>query len=199
MASWVEIANMIGTHVGSSTRITDPDDDRTLARKIRAVWDLQRREAIRDGSWNFAVQRDKPAALVDVPAHGFEYQFNLPSSCLRLIEVRAGGGQIDDYRLEAGRILCNHSGPIETICLVDVEEPAKWDAAFTAAFAWRVAWAIGNSVSGSAFDKQGAWRGYTEASAAAKRVDAMENPPIEREESDWITARHSGAFWHPRA
>lgn len=197
MADWVAIANMVGAHVGSETRITSPTDNRTLARAIRAVWDLQRRAAIRDGSWNFAMVRKSLPALDGTPAYGYAYQYQLPTGCLRVIEI-ASDSAYDNYQLEAGKLLCNVEGPLDIRCLVDIEEPTLWDAVFTEAFALRVAWAIGNKIAGSAFDRDKVWRDYERSVAAAKRVDALENPPIEREESDWVTARERPADWMMR-
>jgi hypothetical protein len=136
--------------------------------------------------------------VVTAPEHGFDYQFPLPAGCLRVLEVKVDGRQIEAFRLEGGKILCDASGPLETICLVDVTEPALWDAAFTGAFALRVAWAIGTKIAGSSFDKDKVWRSYQVSLAGAKRVDAAENPTLERDESDWILARHSPATWDPR-
>lgn len=195
MASWVDIANAIGAAIGTETRITDPSDDRTLARAIRAVWDLNRLAAIREGSWNFATRRARLPALSDTPEFGFDYQFKLPASCLRLLEVQSGGRQLGggEYQLEGGKILCDELGPLDVRYLLDVTEPAEWDAAFVEAFTFKVALAIGTKIAGSAFDKSKAKALYDEAISASKRVDALENPPLENDESDWITARDAPA------
>lgn len=197
MAGWVEIANMAGAHVGSETRITSPTDDRTLARTIRAVWDLQRRAAIRDGSWNFATHRANLPALADAPAHGYAYQYQLPADCLRVLQI-ADDMAYDNFRCEGGRLLCDVDGPLAIVCLIDKLVPEEWDALFAEAFALRIAWAIGTRIAGSAFDRDKVWRDYRAVTASAKQQDAMENPNIEREESDWITARHRSAEWDAR-
>ena len=196
MADWVQIANLAGGIIGTETRITSPDDDRTLARSIRNVWDLQRRSAIREGSWNFAMRRASLPALNETPAFGFSYAYQLPAANLRLIEVI--GLDRDEYQAEDGKVLCNASGPLLIRHMVDVDNVALWDDLFAETFAARIAWKIGAKIAGSSFDKASAWRMYEAGLAASKRVDAMENPPIEREESDWVTARHGGAFWDPR-
>lgn len=192
MASWVDIANMIGAHVGTETRVTSPTDNRTLARAIRAVWNLQRQAAIRDGSWNFSSRRARLAALAAAPAHGFAYQYQAPAGCLRLLEVNDDDAD-DRYQIEGGKILCDVTGPLDIRYAVDVEEPAEWDALFVEAFALRVAWAIGTKIAGSSFDTNKIWRSYQGVLPRAKRVDAGENPPLEQDESEWILARHSGS------
>lgn len=198
MATKIQVYRLAAAAVGSGTQITDPADDITIARSITGVWDLSRRAAIREGSWNFAMFRDRPAALSATPEFGFDYQFALPANTLRLIEVQVAGIQLVDYQLEAGKILCDESGPIDVRCLVDVTEPASWDDLFAATFAKRIAWEIGTKIAGSAFDKAKVWQDYQDGLRASRRVDAMENPPIEQDESDWILAREAGAgSWNP--
>lgn len=189
MASFVDIANSAAAAIGTATRITDPNDDRTLARAIRRVWDLARRATIRDGAWNFATERHRLAELATPPPFGFAHQYQLPAGFLRLLEL-VNHPEYCDYRLEGDRILCHVTGPLDIRCLVDKPEPASWDDLFAQAFAYRLAWDIGTQIAGSAFDKEKVWRQYRDALTSAKRVDALENPPIDQEESDWIHARH---------
>jgi hypothetical protein len=193
VASKVQVYNLAGAAIGSGTRVTDPADDTTLARGISGVWDLQRRAAIREGSWNFATRRKRVAALATAPDFGFEAQFQLPAGILRFLEAQVDGRQVTHYKLEGGRILCDESGPLDVIYMIDEPEPARWDDAFAEAFALRIAWKIGTKIAGSNFDTEKCWRDYQDALSTSKRVDAAENPPIEQEESEWILARHRSA------
>jgi len=193
MATEIQIYHAAAAAIGSGTRVTSPDDDTTMARSIKGVWDLERRAAIRDGAWNFATRRDALPALTETPAFEFEFAYRLPADCLRLIDVR--GVAREHYQLEAGRILCNSSGPLHIRCLVDVPEPAEWDDQFARAFALRIAMAIGTKIAGSSFDKSKVSALYQQALRDAQGVDALENPRIEMEESDWIAARHVGVSW----
>ena len=94
MASEIQVYKAAALGVGSETEITSPTDNRPLARKIRAAWDLNRRAAIRDGSWNFAGRRKRLPALTEAPDFGFDCQYALPAGCLRLLEVWSGGCQL---------------------------------------------------------------------------------------------------------
>lgn len=191
MSSATEIANLACVYIGTENRITSLDDDRFTARTIKGVWDIQRQATIRDGAWNFAMRRKDLAAesLTDGVPYPWGYAFPLPAQCLRLIEViDLTEGQ---YQLEGRNILCDSAGPLYVRYQADVEEPALWDAAFTDAFARRLAWATGTRIAGSTFSEQLAWQEYQAAINAAKRVDARENPPIAQGESSWIEARRS--------
>ena len=189
MSDYVTIANMAAARIGTETRISSPDDDRFVARTIKAAWDINRQAAIRDGAWNFAVRRAELAAESDPEKviYPWEYGFPLPEACLRLIEVL--GQSRDDYSLEGDTILANTIGPLNIRYLVDVTEPALWDAAFTESFALRLAWRTGRRIAGSAFDQDQCGLEYRQTLSAAKRIDARENPGLDQEESSWITSR----------
>ncbi|WP_397604972.1 hypothetical protein [Sphingorhabdus sp.] len=189
MSDYVTIANLAAGRIGTETRISSPDDNRFVARTIKAAWDIQRQAAIRDGAWNFATRRKDLAAEADGETiYPWEYAFPLPEGCLRLIEVLDTSR--DDYQLEGKVILANTLGPLYIRYLVDVPEPALWDAGFAESFALRLAWRCGRRIAGSAFDQDQCGIEYKDSLKAAKRVDARENPPIDQEESSWVQSRY---------
>lgn len=191
MADYVTIANMAASLIGEDDQIMSPSDDTHIGRTIAAVWDLCRQDAIRDHSWNFAMARKGLAAeaLDDVP-YPWGYSFQLPSECLRLVEVLNLSD--DDYQLEGRSILCDSMGPVYIRFLQDVPEPALWDAKFAVAFSRRLAVQIGTRIAGSSYDRGAGWQLYQDALNQAKRVDARENPPIAYEPTGWELARFGG-------
>lgn len=190
MSSYVAIANIAATTIGTAARLTTPEDDTTLGRAVGSVWDIERQAALRDGAWNFAMKRDSIAALDAPPAHQFAASFQLPADCLRLIEIY--DLRSDQWQLEGRTINADHSGPLKIRYLANIEEPALFDPLFTKAFALRIACAIGNRIAGSSFKEELNWEKYRQALAEARRVDAMENPRIEQAESSWIESRWQG-------
>lgn len=195
MATTVSIANAAATRIGSTARIVSLDDDRTVARTIKSMWDISRRAVLRDGSWNFAARRAELAAEVNSERviYPWAYAFPLPASSLRLIEVLDLPSRVD-YQLEDGAVLCNSAGPLRVRYAIDVPELARWDELAAEAFALRLAWRCGHKIAGSAFDKDACWRDYREALGRARNVDAIENPPIPFEDGSWIEARQGGAW-----
>ena len=202
-SSDVEIANLAAVKIGAEARITSLDDDRKVARELKAVWAIERRATLRAGSFNFSTRRAELASAVLGPADSiapWAYAYPQPSLCQRLLSVldsssgyeRADAG----YQLEGGpdgtRILSNDAGPLLVKYIIDVPEPARWDDAFAEAFACRLAWRCGKRVAGSSFDVEAAWRDFRVALGDANRVDARENPPIEQSDDSWIDARLSG-------
>lgn len=194
MASETEVANMAAIKMGSSATIVSLDDDRKVARTLKAVWALQRRATLREGSFNFAARRGtlaKDALANATEIYPYTGAFSEPAASLRLIEI-LNPELRGSYQLEGGRVLCHSAGPVYARWIVDVPEPADWDDAFAEAFACRLAWKCGKEIVGDDFDASGAWREYLSSISGAKRVDARENPPIVQEESDWVLARFGG-------
>lgn len=198
MASIVSVSNLALQKIGADDRIVDPDEDRDAARSIRAVWDDVRQACIRGGAkvpkWNFASTYFQVPALAPssftVP-FGWTSGYAMPEGFLRLIEIVDPAAAIDDYRLIADEIVITKTtGPLRGWFLKDIVEPEKWDALFVETFAARLGFQVADRVTGDRGRKQDCWAEYEANISAATRVDAMENPPEELEESDWVLARY---------
>jgi len=194
VSSLNEVAQLAAVLIGSEVKITSLDDDRPTARTLRAVWDIERRATIRDGSFNFSARRG-PLGQLDVPDVAMIYPygaaFELPADAVRLIELLDSTARLD-YQVEGRQVLCNATGPLYARWSIDIPEPAEWDDQFAEAFACRLAWKCGRRVVGGEFDTEAAEARYRRAIGGAKMTDAKENPPIDQEESDWVLARFGG-------
>jgi len=190
VSNYVAIANLAATTVGTAARLTTPGDDTTLGRAVASVWEMERQAALRDGAWNFAMKRASLPKLTEPPVHQFQARFQLPADCIRLIEIY--DLRRDEWQLEGRAINADHTGPLKIRYLADIKEPAEFDPLFAKAFALRIACAIGNRIAGSSFKEELNWQKYRDALAEARRVDAMENPPIEQYESSWVSNRWQG-------
>lgn len=194
MAGEVAIANLAAVRMGTASRITSLDDDRTVPRTLKAVWDAQRQAVIRDGSWNFATRGLTLAeeVLEDGVPYPWDHAFRLPAEALRLLEVQNFASR-DQFEVQGKLILCDSAGPLYVRVLVDVTNMADWDATAADAFALRLAWRCGHKIAGSGFDRNACWQEYRDAISSAKRVDAKEMAPIPTEEPDsWDWARRGG-------
>lgn len=191
MSGYVEIGNAAATTVGTAARLTSPGDDTVLGRAIASVWDIERKAALRDGAWNFAMRHADLPALAEAPKSNFSAQFELPAICLRLIEIY--GFHRDYWQLQGRQIHADTTGPLKIRYLADITEPAEFDPLFAKAFSLRIAMAIGNRIAGSVFKEELTLEKYRKAINQARMSDAMENPPIEQEDGSWIESRWHGS------
>ncbi|WP_226019521.1 hypothetical protein [Novosphingobium sp. FKTRR1] len=192
MASEIQVAKVAATAIGSELAITSLDDNRVLARTLKENWDIERRATLRDSSYNFATRRWALAAadltVTDIEPYPYSAAFRLPGECLRFLELLDNVARLD-YRVEGGFILCNVGGPLYVRGIKDVPEMGVWSDDAATAFGLRLAWKCGHKIAGSSFDQSTAERKYRNALNDAGHVDAIENPPMDQEESDWVNAR----------
>lgn len=185
MASIVEIVNKALDKIGYGA-ITSLDDGTKAANLADRTWPLVRDQVLRDHPWNFAIKRTNTAPLSVSPDWGFTYQHELPSDCLRLIEVRDLNR--DEYQLEQGRILTDES-VLYIRYLSRVEDTNEYDALFVDAVASALAYEMCESLTQSNRKKTALYALYEESLLRAKRADAFENPPAIFAEDSWLTVR----------
>ena len=197
-ASDVAIANLALTKLGD-LRIVDLSENTKPAREINAVYTMLRDKLQRRYVWRYAVKRTSLPALASAPAWGYTYQFQLPSDCLRVLQVGeyypapdlsnliSGGGQ--EYQIEGRVILSNDAGPVKLRYLSRVTDPAQFDPTFDDAFASLIAFTVAEALSQSGGKKEAALRDYNMALRDAITSSAIESPPESLADNAWIVAR----------
>lgn len=198
MASQVEIANRALTKVGEA-RILSLSDDVEAARTVDSLWDVVRDAELRIRVWRFAISRVSLAALVSTPDWGFDYEYQLPSDCLRVLQVGEyyPGVSLSDYRnadesewkVEGRKILTNEAAPLKIRYVAQITDTGQWDAAFTESFACRLAAEVCERLTQSNTKKQIAWDEYKQAVSMAVRANAIESAPEPIPDDAWVLAR----------
>lgn len=152
----------------------------------------ERNNLLRAHPWNCAVKRLILSPDATVPAFGYAQQFELPSDCLRVLDVGEGGCQID-YRIEGRRIQANTT-VLELRYLFANEVESTWDDALvhlvTLAMAARLAYPITQSTS----MEQSRLQEFQQALRMAKAVDGQEEPPQTLGDFPLYQARFGGGW-----
>lgn len=198
MASQVEIANRALTKVGEA-RILALTDDVEAARTITSVWGVLRDAELRVRNWNFSITRSSLPALLAAPEFGYEYQYQLPANCIRVVQVDEyfPPPSLSDYRgsseaiwqIEGGKILTDLTAPLKVRYIARIEDTGLWDALFTEVFACRLAVEICERLTQSGGKRELAWKEYEAAVRDAVRSDAVENPPEPLPDDAWLLSR----------
>lgn len=198
MASQTEICNRAVTKLGAA-RITSITENSKSARVMNALWDTVRRAELRRRIWTFAALRTTLPALASQPEWGYGHGYQMPSDCLRLLQV----GQtfvvpaLTDYRdqddsayqIENGVILTDQNAPLKIRYIRDITDPGKFDALFVEAFASKLAYEGAEELTQSLSKKQQALEDYKMALRDATATGAVERAPQGFPDDSWMLIR----------
>lgn len=199
MAASVDIANSALTKLGES-RIMSLTDNVKAAREINAIFTIRRDALLRAYNWNFAMTRASLPALVDAPAWGYSYAYQLPSDCLRMVQVNdywiipgygdyLAGPDDEPFRIENGKIVTDFGSPLSVRYLKRITNSGEFDSTFIEVFAYDLAYECCESITQSNTKKAALEVGKKDAVRAAVRANAIELPPQTIPDDSWIASR----------
>jgi hypothetical protein len=184
--SAIDICNRALLKVGAAS-ITALTDNSPEARACNLAYDATRRAALRRHPWNFAITRTTLAPDATEPDHDYDYQFTLPSDCLRVLRPAESGL---DWKIEGRKILTNDGDTLYLRYVKDVTDPTQFDSAFYDYLSVALAVEIVEKLTQSNTKKQALNEEHRAMVREARRTDAIEGGPDEAAESDWLTARY---------
>ena len=152
-SSEVAICNQALGWLGG-TLITSLTDDSDEAKLCNANYASLRDAVLEEREWTFAVERITPARLAAAPEYGFAYQFEIPPSVIRVLQVSQKGatanltaeaystglGTYDaiEWVREGSTIRCD-AEEIYARVIQQVTDTTKFSPAFDQALAARIA------------------------------------------------------------
>ena len=199
MASSVDIANSALTKLGES-RIMSLDDNVKAAREINAIFTLRRDKLLRAFNWNFAMKRSSLPALSDAPDWGYTVAYQMPSDCLRMVQVNdiwvipglsdyMSGPDAEPFRIEGQTIVTDYSAPLKVRYIRRVTNSGEFDAAFVEAFAYDLAHEACEAITQSNTKKESMRMGRADEIKDAIRSNAIELPPQQIPDDSWVMSR----------
>lgn len=174
--SSTDICNLALAHIGEG-RIASLDEDTVAARACALHYTLTRDELLRSHRWNFAQSRVVLSVLAEAPAFGWEYQFELPEDCVRVLEVNDSefGDVISEEFIIEGRRLLADTNEVNLVYTRKIDDVTEFDALFVKAFAVRLAIALAETIRGTTGKTAELLQVYERVVAPlARRVDANE-------------------------
>ena len=168
------------------------DDQTKHGRLAKRDYPRLRDELIHEHHWRFATKRTSIAASVASPEWGFDFAYNLPSNCAKLLEVN---GEDINYldaivRVEGGQVLTNLEAPLEIQYLrKEATDAGNFSPIFRQALEAKIAseWAI--YVTGDPKIQANMVQLAREKLAKGKSIDSQEGTPKAHEANAWILAR----------
>lgn len=196
--SEVAICNAALIKMGADT-ITALTDNNVRARVMNQRYAATRDSELRKRRWKFSILRVSLPALASVPDSDFDLQYQLPVDYLRLIEggsiaeipdlsdFRGGGNEL--FSIEGQKILTNLAAPLAIRYLARVTDTALFDPAFTDYLASVLAFDNCERITQSAEKKETLRQDKRDSLREAIRGNALEAPPRQQADSEWIAAR----------
>jgi hypothetical protein len=190
----LEIYNMALGFIGTRT-VGSPNEHTPEAIQCELYWDRARRSTLRDYPYRFAVRRIQlpEKELPEVYAMEWRYAYGIPDTAIKVLRIHAGRARLNKkaYSIEQGEdgelILTDVPQAMADV-VVDVEDISRWDEAFVAAMARKLACLICVPLLKSDAKLGMLMQLYQAAVPAAEGDDASE--AYDRKEPDtWLMAR----------
>lgn len=186
MASKVAICNRALIEIGANT-IVSLSEDSEEARRCSVVYDECRQTILRDNPWNFATKQASLARLSTAPLFDFQYAYQLPSDCLRVMRTK------DNSRHKiVGRTVHSDEESLYIEYIADIDDPNVYDGMFREALSLLIAYKLAYATTASTSMAQDRYQVYLNALSRARGVDAQEGTPPSMRPTAWLRA-HVGS------
>lgn len=180
----LSICNNALLNLGQNT-IASLDDAVTAATLCKNFWSQALDFVLRKHPWNCAIKRDTLTATGAAPVFEFSAIFNLPSDCLRLLEVE---GLREGWKVEGRTILCDEA-TVNIKYVYRNESINIWDAGLIEAMTAYMTWKLSYPVTKSETRQAALWKTFVDVLKAAQNTDAMEEPGDEVGDSPFLNVR----------
>ncbi len=181
--SIVSICNKALSQIGDEG-ILSLDDERKAARYCKMLYDPCRKFVLRSYPWRFALKRYTLAPLKEKPLFGYDYQFVMPSDCLRIWRVVGN----KDFTVEGGMILYN-ADVFRFIGIYNVTDVILFDSMFEDVLAARLASELAMPLSASPSLRKELAEMYEYRVSKARSASAFEGKTEKTNVTDWLEAR----------
>lgn len=185
MASDVQIANYALTMLGDK-RINALDENTEEARACNAVYTLIRDACLSEHEWNFSVSRATLGLLSSEPVFEWDYQFQLPNDCLRVIYTDLSDAS--DWKIE-GRYLLTDSSSVNIKYVAQITDSTKFSPMFVKYLAARLAEELAFPLTGSRSLESDMYSKAEKIKINAFGLDSVEGTPDQPKQDDWFTER----------
>lgn len=186
--SEVSICNLALSRIGGAT-IQSLTEQSAEALACNIFYDRTRRTVLRSHPWSFATVV-VPLAQLSEAEDGWDYAYEKPSDCLRIIGIPDDNGDLDkvDFELRGESILTDWEYA-SLRYIKDITDTTRFDEQFIEAMSYRLAADLAMPLSQNASFVTGMMNLFGAAISQAKASDAKEGRKVKRLGSIFIDAR----------
>ena len=184
--SKTELCNVALSMFGGQRIIDIDDSDTDEARLCSAIYDVLRQDLLDSHSWNCAIKRVQLNQLSVTPIYDYDYQYELPSDYVRVLEVYKG----KDYPwVIEGSSLLSNSDSVYIKYMYDLTDVSKFSNRFSMTLIAYIAATICYNLTESRPMSDLMWSIYKKRFDNAKAIDGQEGKTTYTETSNWIDIR----------
>jgi hypothetical protein len=195
----VDIINSALSCIGERPTTSIGTDSSERAKVADRRYNEVRNSLLRNHPWNFATRRFKTNAKKTTPVFGFDYAYDLPDGCLRILgtDNESYVWQIESDENGTLVLLTDRSDFPSVQYIYEVTDPTKFDSIFVQAFIYRLGSEFAQDLTGRSelsAKLQGQFLGVL---AEARSINASEGTPQKIEADLWLAARRGGVALPP--
>ena len=180
------ICNDALIEIGAGT-ITALNEDSATARICNSQYTRIRDELLAAHPWNFALKRANLVASSTPPTNKYSQSFDLPTDCLRVLEVV--DGEEVDWQREGQVIVCDE-GSMEILYVAKITDVTLYTPHFSRALALSLAASISYALVQSTSLKEGLEKKAQFTLSQARSFDAQEGAPRQPYAHTWLNSRY---------
>ena len=184
MTSIVAVCNRALSKIGDELIIISLEDGTKSARYCKALYTDTRDFVLRSYPWRFALKRYILAPLKQKPLFGYDFQFVVPSDCLRVWKAE----NQQRYQVE-GRYILADQNTFAFVGISRVEDATQFDPMFVEALSLKLAAELAVPLTASVSLKENLTKEFEQFVQQAKTASAMEGIQERYVQQGWIEAR----------
>ena len=188
MASSTEICNSALIKLGVEP-ITSLSEDSKPANLCNRQYARLRDKRLVSHYWNFAMKRVEIAALSASPEFGFDYQYQLPSDCLRVLHLNNKNYR---FKVEQGKYLHTNLATAKILYITQETDVSKYSPMFNELLSYDIAIDLCWSLTGKRTHRQDLIAERNQLLADARSIDAQEGFMDSLIADTWLDSRQGG-------
>ena len=196
MSTQLEIINFALDHLDEEYAI-DENENRPAVLLLTRNFAQTRKSLLRRHPWNFAIT-DAKLETPTARDYGWDYEYDLPALCLRLLPLRADEnheGYIQKYELRGRKILTNEGENIHIRYVQDITDAEDLtDPLFVDALALSLALRAAHAITRKNSYVERIEAMFRMVMDQAQLIDSLEGTPEDANGDYWDNARHGGTY-----
>lgn len=184
----IAICNSALAKVGQGP-IQSIDQNTRAAQIIKSIFSLIQDEVMAEHRWNFALKRASLSPTASTPEFEYDYEYDIPSDCLRVLELETDVTQIDNDWVVEGKKILSNDATIKVLYIYRNVDYNSWSPGFAEVMAWRLAQEIAYALTQSNDREKSCSDNYAKALARARSTDGAEGVLRGLIADEWTTSR----------